>query len=320
MDILVIDHQRVRQLETLPESVPETGFLWLDIIRGEDIDWPQQVRRLSGVTIHERHLRDSQNLEHPSFYDGTQDYEMLIFRGLSPADQTGDFQTRPAVFFVLEHLLLTIRPADSVSVSLIKPRLLDKTVRIPRRPAGLMHQLMTYMVDRYLALREPLLERYDEWRRDLLDPRHDFSDWLAVMDYTSDLRKLERLCDEQITALQAWREDTDTEFDDHLTVRFNDLVEHVQRIIKFAQDQKNEAEALVQLHFSAVAHRTNEIVRVLTVLSAIFLPLTFIAGLFGMNFENMPELKLEYAYFFTLGGMTILAIALLILFKFKKWL
>lgn len=320
MDILVIDHQQVRQLESLPESVPENGYLWLDIIRGEDVDWPQQVQRLSGVTIHERHTRDSQNLEHPSFYDGTQDYEMLIFRGLSPAEQTSDFQTRPAVFFVLEHLLLTIRPPDSVSVTLIKPRLLDKTVRIPRRPAGLMHQLMTYMVDRYLALREPMLDRYEEWRRDLLDPRSGFSDWMAVMDYTSDLRKLERLCDEQITALQTWREDTDTEFDDHLTVRFNDLVEHVQRVIKFAQDQKNEAEALVQLHFSAVAHRTNEIVRTLTVLSAIFLPLTFIAGVFGMNFENMPELKLEYAYFFTLGGMAILAIVLLVMFKFKKWL
>ncbi|MDZ7802935.1 magnesium transporter CorA family protein [Thiohalophilus sp.] len=320
MDILIIDHQRVRQLETLPESVPETGFLWLDIIRGEESDWPQQVERLSGVSIHERHIRDSQNLEHPSFYDGTQDYEMLIFRGLSPADQTSDFQTRPTVFFVLEHLLLTIRSADSVSVSLVKPRLLDKTVRIPRRPAGLMHQLMTYMVDRYLALREPLLDRYDEWRRDLLDPRRDFSDWMAVMDYTSDLRKLERLCDEQITALQAWREDTDTEFDDHLTVRFNDLVEHIQRVIRFAQDQKNEAEALVQLHFSAVSHRTNEIVRVLTVISAIFLPLTFLAGIFGMNFENMPELKLEYAYFFALGGMGTLALVLLFLFKIKKWL
>lgn len=320
MDIFLIDQQQVLPLETLPEKLPETGFLWLDIIRGEAADWSRQVQRLSGVAIHERHLQDSKNIEHPSFYDSTRDYEMVIFRGLSPADQSSDFQTRPTVFFLLDHLLLTIRPADSVSVARIKPRLLDKTVRMPRRPASLMHLLMTLMVDRYLALREPLLDRYDEWRRELLDPRRAFSDWMVVMDYTSDLRKLERLCDEQITALQAWQEDTDSEFDDHLAVRFTDLVEHVQRVIKFAQDQKNEAEALVQLHFSAVAHRTNEIVRVLTVLSAIFLPLTFIAGIFGMNFENMPELKLEYAYFFTLGGMASLAIALLVLFKLKKWL
>jgi magnesium/cobalt transport protein CorA len=320
MDILHIDQQEVSQLEGLPSRLPENGFLWLDIVRGEDNDWPQAVQELTGVTIHERHVHDSENLEHPSYSDGTQDYEMVIFRGLSPAGQTSDFQTRPAVFFLLNHLLVTIRPSDSVSVAKVKPRLLDKVVRIPRRPAGLMHQLMTYMVDRFLALRVPLLERFDKWREDLLNPTNSFSDWQTIMNYTSDLRKLERLCDEQITALQTWREDTDTEFDDHISVRFNDLVEHVQRVIKFAIEQKNESEALVQMHFSAVAHRANEIMRVLTVIAAIFLPLTFVAGIFGMNFENMPELKLHYGYFFTLGGMALLAIILLILFRMKKWL
>lgn len=320
MDILLINHQHVTHLDALPARVPEEGFLWLDVIRDEDSDWPAQVQQLTGISIHERHLNDSKNPEHPSYYDGTDDYEMLIFRGLSPAGQTSDFKTRPAVFFVLDHLLVTIRPADSVSVAQIKPRLLDKTVRIPRRPAGLMHLLITFMVDRFLALREPLLARYDKWRRDLLDPRHAFSDWMVIMDYTTDLRKLARLCDEQINALQAWREDTSTEFDDHLAVRFNDLVEHVQRVVKFSAEQIGESEALVQMHFSATAHRTNEIMRMLTVISAIFLPLTFIAGIFGMNFENMPELKMQYAYFFVLGGMLALAIALLILFRIKKWL
>jgi len=320
MDILYIDKSEVTQLDSLPDRIPEEGFLWLDIVRGEDTDWPHKVGKLADVTFHERHLKDTENVTHPSHYDGTQEYEMVIFRGLSPAGQTREFNTRPAVFIVMHKLLVTIRPADSVSVAHVNPRLLDKTVRIPRRPAGLMHLLMTTMVDRFLAVREPLLERFDQWRNELLDPKHPFSDWMAVMAYTSDLRKLERLCDEQITALQAWQEDTDTEFDDHILVRFNDLKEHVQRVIKFAFDQKIESEALVQMHFSAVAHRTNEIMRVLTVLSAVFLPLSFIAGVFGMNFEYMPELKLHYAYFFVLGGMLTLAVALLIMFRIKRWI
>lgn len=319
MDILQIDHEQVTHLGVLPDHLPETGFLWIDIIRGEDQHWPQDIERLTGVSMHERHIKDSENLAHPSYYDGTKDYEMLILRGLSPAGQTSDFKTRPAVFYLMKGLLVTIRSADSVSVAQIKPRLLDKTVRIPRRPAGLMHLLMTIMVDRFLAVREPLLERFDLWRRDLLDPRNPFNDWTPVMDYTTDLRKLERLCDEQIQALRAWQEDTETEFDDHIAVRFNDLVEHVQRVLKFATDQKVEAEMLVQLHFSAMAHRTNEIMRVLTVLSAIFLPLSLVAGIFGMNFENMPELKWHYAYFFVLGGMVTLAVVLLILFRIKRW-
>lgn len=320
MDILLVDKEQVSQLDELPQGLPGQGFLWLDIIRGENNNWPQQLQNLTGVTIHERHLADCQNEKHPSYYDGTKDYEMLIFRGLSPAGQTGDFRTRPAVFILLDRMLVTIRPEDSVSVATVKPRLLDKQVRIPRRPAGLMHLLMTIMVDRFMATREPLLERFDQWRTNLLNPKHPFEDWMMVMNYTSDLRKLERLCDEQLTALQAWQEDTDTEFDDHIAVRYNDLVEHVQRVLKFASYQKQESEALVQMHFSAVAHRTNEIMRILTLLSAIFLPLGLVAGIFGMNFEYMPELKLHYAYYFVLGGMVTLAVVLLILFRIKRWL
>ena len=320
MDILLVDTAQVTQTSDLPERLPESGFLWLDIIRGEDTDWPQRVLQLTGVAIHERHISDSQNETHPSHYDDTNEYEMLIFRGLSPAGQTSDFKTRPAVFILLDRLLVTIRPQDSVSVASIKPRLLDKSVRIPQRPAGLMHQLMTVMVDRFMALRQPLLARFDTWRVDLLDPRNPYEDWMAVMNYTSDLRKLERLCDEQITALQAWQEETDTEFDDHIAVRYHDLIEHVQRVYKFAIAQKQEAEALVQMHFSAVAHRTNEIMRILTLLSAIFLPLSLVAGIFGMNFEYMPELKMHYAYFVVLGSMLTLAVVLLILFKVKRWL
>ena len=319
MDILLIENDQVSQLSEMPSSIPETGFLWLDIVRDEEDDWAKQVEALTGVSIHDRHINDSLNTAHPSYYDGMDQYEMVILRGLSPAGQTHDFTTRPAVFFLISRLLVTIRPADSVSVAKVKPRLLDKAVRIPKRPAGLMHLLMTIMVDRFLALRKPLTERFEQWRDDLLDPKSPFDDWMTIMNYTSDLRKLEQLCEEQIDALQGWREDTSTDFDDHLTVRFNDLVEHINRVLKFAVSQKQEAEALVQLHFSAVAHRTNEIMRVLTVLSAIFLPLGLVAGIFGMNFEYMPELKIHNAYFYALGGMASLAITLLIIFRIKRW-
>jgi len=320
MDTLLVTNEEVAQLATLPAGTPEQGFIWLDYIHDTEDDWPAQVEQLTGISVHERHINDSRNPAHPSFYDGTQDYEMLIFRGLSPAGQQREFKTRPAVFFLFDHLLVTIRPKDSVSVAEIKPRLLNKSVRIPSRPAGLMHQLMTIMVDRYLAVREPLIQRYEDWRKNLLDPKNPFEDWMAILNFTSDLRKLERLCDEQIQALKSWQEETATEFDDHLAVRYHDLVEHIQRVMKFSTDLKNDAEALVQLHFSAVAHRTNDIMRVLTVLSAIFLPLSLVAGIFGMNFEYMPELKIHHAYFFALGGMVGLAIALLVLFRIKRWI
>jgi len=253
MECLLVTTEEVSELDAIPDALPAAGFLWLDVVRNGDQDWPRTVEKLTGASVHERHIKDTRNLNHPSFYDGTQDYEMLIFRGLSPAGQQSDFKTRPAVFFIFDHLLVTIRPEDSVSVAQVKPRLLNKSVRIPRRPAGLMHLLMTIMVDRYLALREPLIQRFDAWREQLLDPRNPFSDYMSVLNYTSDLRQLERLCDEQIQALASWQEATDTEFDDHIAVRYRDLNEHIRRVLSFASAQKQEAEALVQMHFSAVA-------------------------------------------------------------------
>ena len=130
---------------------------------------------------------------------------------------------------------------------------------------------------------------------------------------------MQMVFEEQEEAIQFWREDTDIQIDDHLAVRLNDLIEHIRRVTRFTADQQHEVDSLINLHFSAVAHRTNEIMRVLTVLSAIFLPLSLVAGIFGMNFENMPELHYQNAYFFALGGMVFLAVGLLVVFKVKRW-
>ena len=303
-------------------SIPATGFVWLECIRDADSNskWVELVQQLTGCTIHERHVADSLNHAHPSFYDQTHEYDMLVFRGISSITDTHEFLTRPTVFFIFERLLVTIRDADSVSIPTVLERMLNKAGRIPRRPVGLMHAILAKMVDRFLSLREPLMEQLETWRTDLLDPNNPFDDWMAVMQHSSYLRRLAMLCDEQHDAVIGWREHTDVEFDDHLAVRYTDLIEHIERVMKFANEQKSEVDALVQMHFSAVAHRTNEIVRVLTVISAIFLPLTLVAGIFGMNFEYMPELKLHNAYFFALAGMVAAAVGMLWLFKKKRWI
>jgi len=308
------------RLLTHLEALPETGFVWLDCVRAEDSDWSELLQRLTGVVVHERHLKDSLNPAHPSYCDGTSEYEMVIFRSLSPQSEEGQFASRPTTFFMLPRLLVTVRSDDSRSVAQVKARLLGGGGRLPQRPAGLMHLILNAMVDRFLAMRESLTLQLEQWRGDLLDPKNPFDDWRTLMDHRRQLRKLEMLCEEQEDAVSGWREMTAVEIDDHLAVRLNDLLEHIHRVMRFAREQQAEIESLVQLHFSAVAHRTNEIVRVLTVLSAIFLPLTFIAGIFGMNFEHMPELKMEYAYFVALGAMTVLAMGLLLLFRHKRWL
>lgn len=319
MDILSLANRAQPQTLESVDKLPSEGFLWLDFVRDTAQDWANLVQQLSGISVHERHVHDSLNAQHPSYAEATQNYEMVIFRGLSPQGTTGHFETRPTVFFLFDHLFVTIRPTDSISIKQVRERLLAQECRIPARPAGLMHLILSAQVDRFLAMREPLAAQLDRWRRDLLDPRHPFDDWMTLMNYGSQLRKMQMVFEEQEEAVIAWRDGTDIEIDDHLSVRLNDLIEHIRRVSRFTADHQGEVEALVNLHFSAVAHRTNEIMRVLTVLSAIFLPLSLVAGIFGMNFDHMPELHYQYAYFFALGGMLVLGVVLLVLFRIKRW-
>jgi len=80
------------------------------------------------------------------------------------------------------------------------------------------------------------------------------------------------------------------------------------------------AVGLMDLHLSTMGHRQNEIMKVLTLMASIFIPLTFIAGIYGMNFENMPELNSRIGYFVVLGVMIALAIALIAYFRHRGWL
>lgn len=100
---------------------------------------------------------------------------------------------------------------------------------------------------------------------------------------------------------------------------FRDLRDTAQNLLDEIDTNKQIIDSLTQLYYATLSHRMNEIMKVLTMVGAIFIPLTFIAGVYGMNFTNMPELEWKYSYFVTWGVMITLAVVLMIYFKRKKW-
>jgi magnesium transporter len=114
--------------------------------------------------------------------------------------------------------------------------------------------------------------------------------------------------------------DSPARLSDLLEVRVNDIAEHIRRVHSHGERLERTLESAVQLHFSATSHRTNNIMRTLTVLTAIFLPLNLITGIFGMNFEVMPLLKDSYGFWLAIGGMVLVALVLLVTFSTKRYL
>jgi magnesium transporter len=101
---------------------------------------------------------------------------------------------------------------------------------------------------------------------------------------------------------------------------FRDVHDHLVRVSDLAEGYRDLANTLFDIHFSVVANRTNDVMKTLAVLSAIVLPLSLIAGIYGMNFEYMPELRSPYGYFATLGSMLLLAVLLLVYFWRRGWI
>ncbi|RPH63635.1 MAG: magnesium transporter [Burkholderiales bacterium] len=324
-----------------PPAMPDEGFVWCDCVYEDDRSWVATVQQLTGVSVFEDHLLDAENPNHPSYFDSTNDYEMIVFRGLAIRTDVVDpaevihVKTRPAVFFVFPRVLVTVRAPDSRLVPAIRDRLLAPAARtrLPVLPEELMLRILNGMVDRFLELRQPLGEQFERRQRQLLDPRRPFRDWYGLLEARREARRLEDLCEEQLDALQEWRDErlerteaasSDAHglhaLNDALLVRTSDLVSHIQRVLSHARRLESSVESAVQLHFSATAYRTNEIMRTLTAITAVFLPLTLITGIFGMNFEFIPGLHSRSGFWWALGTMTLIGVLLVTLFRARAML
>ena len=98
------------------------------------------------------------------------------------------------------------------------------------------------------------------------------------------------------------------------------MIEHIQRVVHHLRQMEHGAESAVQIHFSAQSHRTNEIMRLLTALTALFLPLNLITGFFGMNFEFLPLIHSRIAMWVVLTMMLCIALVVVLVFWRKRYL
>jgi magnesium transporter len=200
--------------------------------------------------------------------------------------------------------------------------------RLPTGSADLMLRMLNMMVDSYLELRKELSTELDHWQQQLLAPRARRADWHALMSARTALHMLEDLCDGQRDAMQEWL-DTQREQPapwmsqadrDSLQARARDVIEHIQRVVHHVHRMEQGAETAVQIHFSALGHRTNETMRVLTALTAVFLPLNFITGFFGMNFEFLPLIHSAEAMWVMLAVMALVSLVVIVVFWRKRYL
>ena len=336
-----------------PIAEQEAEFIWGECSRDDVVNraehWQQDIYAATGLWMNEYHLRDILNLEHPCAFDTLEDYDLLIFRKLiTPDDQIKlDTQatekhervfglaTTPISFMLTPQVLITVREQGNKEVESYIQRMEtvlsrpieehNKPRKLPATPLDLTLRLLNNMVDGYLDLRVPLTRRVEFWQQELLQGHRRFTKWHQLLQENMAFQQVENLCEEQIETLQELRDEIvdnyshlkgkkRSEKQDIMLVRVDDLTSHIERIQKHTIRLRNAVQAAIDLHFSAIANQTNENMRILAIITAIFAPLTLLTGVYGMNFEFIPGLKSPTGFWIMLGIMLMTTLILLYYF------
>ena len=298
----------------------------------------------------ELHLTDLLSNQLPSHYDYTSEYDVIIFRRLARGRSESDLSqpgqilyasgssigppilrridTSPIGFLVIDKLIITVHPAECSVRDAFASKLLNTAAssqvahgatRLPSNPTDLMLRMIGLVVDGYLDLRKELTRQLDHWQSELINPKTRFNNWGALLDSRLTLHYLDEICEDQRAAMQDWIEALETwsETDslsnkelELLKVRSRDLLEHIERVVHHVTRLEQSAETAVQMHFNIQSNHNNDVMKTLTALTAIFLPLNLITGFFGMNFEHFPFIKQQEGLWMTEIFMLVLVVVL----------
>lgn len=183
----------------------------------------------------------------------------------------------------------------------------------------LMYFLMDAIVDEYFVLIEHLHEVIDKADQNAIQASRE-STLLQIQGLKREVKNIRKIV-YPVQEVIYFLEKSKSPFFQRSTFRYlRDLAEHIHYISESIEGMKDSVNGMMELYLSNLNAKTNEIVKVLTLMSSIFIPLTFIVGVYGMNFKYMPELEWRYGYFFTWGIMLFSAIGMVTLFRYKKWL
>ena len=293
------------------------GRLWLDI-EGEIADEERQL--LLELGCDQLAIDDASRKRHPPKVEPFLTSTFILFRGIDSIDDNLELQPQQLALWVGENILITCHRGHSVSITRFWEKEAAQGLLV--EPNILALRLLHYASGRYLEKLLDFEERLGDLEDALLAAQSD-AEMKELVSYRSRLRKLRRIFNyhERLAGqiLQSGSIHLGTGQDDSHHVR-RDLYDRCERLSSLCNMYYEICGDLVEGYISVSSHHLNNTMKVLTIITAIFVPLGFLAGLYGMNFEHMPELGWKHAYFVLLGVMGTLATTMLLVFRRIRWL
>jgi magnesium transporter len=254
-------------------------------------------------------------------------YVQVVMHGVREEDRAGhDVPLALAELdVIIGHNFLVTHAHDErvCAVMPVQGELMRNARLLKKGPAWVAHALIDRMVDEYLPLVDRFDDQIEEVETRILSssaPVNDSTPMRKIMRIKRSLQMLRRVTIYQREILLRIVRAEFDEIPAELTPFYRDIYDHMARVTELVDSYRELTAGLLEAHFSIQSQQMNEIMKRLTLISTIMLPLTLIAGIYGMNFEHMPELKWADGYYFALGLMGVVAVGIIFYFKRKRWL
>lgn len=310
--------------EDLPALLADdTNVVWVDF-RGEtDTELKKTKDVLLNVfQFHYLTVEDCLETRNAPKVEAFPDYFYFIVHGVKPGETTpSNFATKELDGYLGKNFVVTFHIERFRSIKIVKQQIRSSTFVCTRGAAYLLHQILDQVVDYYM----PLVDDFDIEingleERVLLMKRGSNAILEEIMDLRRSVARLKRISSRQLEVLYRMSHGEFPQIPASTIPFFRDVHDHLLRISDLSENYRDLVSSLFDIHFAVISNRTNDVMKTLAVLSAIILPLTLIAGIYGMNFDNMPELKTPNGYFVTLGVMIFITVILLIYFWRRGWI
>ncbi|SDH49228.1 magnesium/cobalt transporter CorA [Myroides phaeus] len=313
----------LKEIEDILNAASPTAIKWFNLHGLHDIELLQEIGRFFNIESYI--MAEILNFSRRTRVEELDDVMFFSVKAILPFKETDVTIDVEQVSFILKNeILLSFQEKKGDFFNVIRERIRTKTGLVRKRDSSyLLYALMESLMDSFLTVLDVVEDGVEAV---LIDAKTQYQrrTLVNIEGYTQELQDIKRAIiplREVLYSLKTQHDkgNTDCIISKSSMVFFERLQFKSVELLDQIEYNLNKLDSATNFFFSAQSNRMNEIMKVLTIVSVIFIPLTFIVGVYGMNFENMPELKFENGYYWTLGGMFALVIVMILYFKWRKW-
>ncbi|CAH1205302.1 MULTISPECIES: magnesium/cobalt transporter CorA [Paenibacillus] len=293
--------------ETL--TAPLEGFYWIDA-DDEDLELLQPLYNLHDLAV-EDCLSEEEQRPKIEIYES---HYFIVVNSIRFDDE--EIFLRALNVFLGRHFIITVTKQKIHELRVLKPILWEQEVSEPDR---FLYHLIDTVVDNYFSVGDRIEARIEKLEEDIL--MHTKKSHLSeIIGLRSEILWLKKMLGPQKEVINTLNKKDLRLIDDQLQKYFSDIYENAVKISETFETYRDLMGNLREAYQSSIANRANEIMRVFTAITTIFMPLTVITGIYGMNFDNIPETHSQYGYYGVIAVMVTLGCGMLVIFRKKDWL